>query len=106
MICTMPPLNTNTAAHLTIRAFRQPDTTDSHRRPRGASLQACECGWWSDRPDATVGDRRYSVASVSRAAATVASMSASVWAAEMKSASYWLHGRYTPRSIMPQKKAA
>ena len=28
MICTMPPLNTNTAAHLTIRASRQ-------RRRRG-----------------------------------------------------------------------
>ena len=28
----------------------------------------------------------------SAAAATVASMSASVWAAEKKSASYWLHG--------------
>ena len=24
MICTMPPLNTNTAAHLAIRASRQP----------------------------------------------------------------------------------
>jgi len=45
-------------------------------------------------------------ASASWAAVIVAAMSASVWVAEMKSASYWLHGRYTPRSIIAQKNAA
>ena len=42
----------------------------------------------------------------SRAAAIVWSMSASVWAAETKAASNWLHGRYTPRASISQKKRA
>jgi len=29
----------------------QPGTTAGARRSRGASLQACECGVWSHRPD-------------------------------------------------------
>ena len=33
MICTMPPLNTNTAAHLPIRASRQPGTRTATRSP-------------------------------------------------------------------------
>ena len=45
-------------------------------------------------------------ASDSWAAVIVAAMSASVRAAERNSASYWLQGRYTPRSIIAQKKAA
>ena len=36
----------------------------------------------------------------------VLSMSASVIAADRNAASNWLHGKYTPRSIMAQKNRA
>ncbi len=42
----------------------------------------------------------------SRAAATVASISSSLWAAERNRHSNWLHGKYTPRRIISQKNRA
>ena len=44
--------------------------------------------------------------SPSRAGAIVCSICSSVCAAEVNAASNWLHGRYTPRSIIAQKKRA
>jgi len=41
-----------------------------------------------------------------RAEATAPPTSATVWAAETNAASNWLHGKYTPRSIRPQKTFA
>ena len=46
------------------------------------------------------------VANTSLAAPIVSAMSCSVWHAETKFASNWLHGKYTPRSSIPWKYAA
>src|SRR5262249_22314806 len=45
-------------------------------------------------------------ASVSRAAANVCLTCSSVWTADRNAASNWLHGKYTPRAIIAQKKRA
>ena len=56
-----------------------------------------------------LGDGTYVIeraVSTLRAAAIVASMSLSGWAAETNGVSNWLHGKYTPQSIMPQTNCA
>jgi eukaryotic-like serine/threonine-protein kinase len=55
---------------------------------------------------AGIGNRGLIYASASRAAATVVRTSSSVIAADTNAASNWLHGKYTPRSIMAQKNWA